>query len=124
MVDYKIFDGTDTVQFGPGATATRDLDRTPGLNIITLAQSTIPIPLDLKSTIDKWTIQSVFRNRKADYQKLWTMIKEQTNAATYTLTIGTEIFQDVSCLRLKMVIDQGKGELRDIIAEFVIVNPL
>ena len=123
MVNISIFDGTDTIQFGPGARARRELDRSAGLNLISLAQSTIPIPLDLKSTIDKWNIQTQFKNRKADYQTLWSMIKEQPNASTYTLTVGTETFT-VSCLQLIMDIDPGEGELRDMIAIFVIVNPL
>ena len=119
--EVKISDGVDTVDFDPGATVKRMLDKDPGLFIMHRSRQSTPKVRDFKKAHDIIQVDTDFKDRFSDYQTLWSMIKEQTNDSTYTFTWGTETFT-VAVKRLIAETVPGAGTMRAIHCEMEIVT--
>lgn len=119
--EVKITDGTVTVDFDPGATVKRMLDKSPGLFIMHRSRQSTPKVRDFKKANDIIQVDTDFKDRFTDYQNLWNIAKEQPNASTYTFTWGTETFT-VVIKRLIAETVPGSGTMRAIHCEMEIVT--
>lgn len=119
--EVKISDGVDTIDFDPGATVKRMLDKDEGLFIMHRSRQATPKIRDYKKAHDIFLIDTDFKDRNIDYQTLWNMAKEQPNASTFTFTWGTESFT-VVVKRLIAETLPGAGNLRAIHCELEVVT--
>ena len=119
--ELKITDGTITVVFGPGATVKRMLDKSEWLYIKHLSGQPIPKYRDYKRAVDILMVDTDFKNRFSDYQNLFSMVKDQPNADSFTFTWGTETFT-VVVKRLIAETEPGSGTMRAIHCEMEVVT--
>ena len=119
--EAKITDGTISVDFHPGATVKRMLDKEPGLFIMHRSRQSTPKIRDFKKAHDIIMVDTDFKNRFSDYQNLFNMVKEQPNASTFTFTWGTETFT-VVVKRLIAETEPGSGTMRAIHCEMEVVT--
>ena len=119
--EVKITDGTLTVEFDPGATVKRMLDKDEGLYLRNASQQEIPVYRDFKKAHDIFQVDTDFKDRFTDYQNLWTMAKDHPNSSDFTFTWGTESFT-VVIKRLIAETVPGAGAMRSIHCEMEIVQ--
>lgn len=119
--EVKITDGTITVEFHPGATVKRMLDKSEWLYIKHLSNEAVPKFRDYKRAVDIIMVDTDFKDRFTDYQNLFEMVKDQPNADSFTFTWGTETFT-VVVKRLIAETEAGSGTMRAIHCEMEVVT--
>ena len=119
--EAKITDGTISVDFHPGATVKRMLDKDEGLFIKHLSRKAVPKFRDYKKARDVLMVDTDFKDRFSDYQNLFNMVKNVPNADSFTFTWGTETFT-VVVKRLIAETEPGAGTMRAIHCEMEVVT--
>lgn len=118
---WSISDGTNTVNFTPGAELSRTLDKGEGLKILPRGNQAVPKYKDFKKSRDIFTIVSTFKDRAADVTKLYNMAKNTPVASSFTFSRAGTNFTVV----IKKVMEKqssGEGTLSTIICEMEVVT--
>ena len=125
MVDWYLTDGTDTVYFSPGASWKRTLDKTAddGLIVKSAGRNSTPIAKSYKRSRDIIVVNSTFKDRPEDYDTLFNMVKEETNASngSFSFHKGTDSYT-VAIRRLIESEESGEGDIKYIECEMEIVR--
>uniref|UniRef100_A0A6H2A2Y8 Tail protein n=1 Tax=viral metagenome TaxID=1070528 RepID=A0A6H2A2Y8_9ZZZZ len=123
-----IADGVNTVTLSPGATMRRTIDTAMGYGIMDRAGQALPNVRDRKMTRELIEIQTTFKGRRADYDKLFTtMISGRTTGTAFTLTVQrkTGTNETYTVIPYPRAIDQrdpGSGEMDNVILSFLRVG--
>jgi hypothetical protein len=121
--EITLSDGTTTINFHPGASTKRTLDKTDGLMIIPVGRQSTPKCKSVKRSRDLFVVNATFQNRFSEYQSLFSMVKEETNSTNnkYTFVRGIESFT-VTVRQLIESSESGEGELNYIEVEMEVVQ--
>lgn len=123
-----ISDGTDSVTLSPDATFRRTIDTSKGYEIIDRPNQEKPKVKDLQMIRNIIEIQTTFKDRRTDYDKLFkTMIAERTVGTVYTLTIQRKTGDNevYTVIPYPSIIDQrapGTGEMDNVTISFLEVE--
>jgi hypothetical protein len=125
MVDWYLTDGVDSVYFSPGASWKRTLDKTAddGLIVKPVGRTSTPVARSYKRSRDIIVVNTTFEGRPEDYDTLFNMVKEETNAAngSFTFHKGSDSY-NVAVRRLIESEEAGEGSIKYIECEMEIVR--
>lgn len=118
--EIKISDGVNSINFHPGASVKRMLEKA-SLYIHLFSNQSTPKFDDYKRAHDIFLVDAEFKDRFSDYQNLFDMVKNVPNADSFTFTWGTETFT-VVVKRLIAETEPGAGTMRAIHCEMEVVT--
>ncbi|WP_292467309.1 hypothetical protein [Methanolobus sp.] len=123
MVDWYLTDGANQVFFSPGASFKRTLSKEDGLIIVSSGRNSTPIAKSVKRSRDLIIVNTTFKDRDAQYDTLFNMVKEETNAAngSFTFVKGSDSF-NVAVRRVIGSEESGEGSLRYVEVEMEITR--